>query len=129
MNSSRVCFVRTLLALAAFASAGSFAVAKPPKDQEPPKQPLPPNIKAAMTSQPAQQVGPPAPAAPHGAAPNQPPSPQPTVQLKPGEVPKIDFDTPTYDFGKVKTGKDIEHDFWFHNSGNGPLEIVQVKPS
>ena len=28
-----------------------------------------------------------------------------------------------------ETGKDIEHDFWFHNTGNGPLEIVQVKPS
>ncbi|MEK6643993.1 MAG: DUF1573 domain-containing protein [Planctomycetota bacterium] len=57
------------------------------------------------------------------------PAPQGTVQLKPGEIPKIEFDTPTYDFGKMRTGKDVEHDFWFHNSGNGPLEIIQVKPS
>jgi hypothetical protein len=61
--------------------------------------------------------------------PGAPPAPVGTVQLKPGEVPKCEFDTPTYDFGKAKTGKDIEHDFWFHNTGNGPLEILQVKPS
>lgn len=66
---------------------------------------------------------------PPPAQPGQPNIPQATVQLKPGELPKIEFDTPIYDFGKMRTGKDVEHDFWFHNPGNGPLEILQVKPS
>lgn len=67
--------------------------------------------------------------APSPVQPGQPNVPQATVQLKPGELPKIEFDTPIYDFGKMRTGKDVEHDFWFHNPGNGPLEILQVKPS
>ena len=71
-----------------------------------------------------------------GAVPGQPPAakpgmeaPKPTVQLKPGEVPAIEFDTPIYDFGRVRAGLEINHDFWFTNTGNGPLEILQVKPS
>lgn len=55
--------------------------------------------------------------------------PQPTVILKPGEVPGIRFDTPIYDFGKVRAGPDVEHDYWFTNTGTGPLEILRVKPS
>ncbi|MBX3395789.1 MAG: DUF1573 domain-containing protein [Phycisphaerae bacterium] len=55
--------------------------------------------------------------------------PAPTVQLKPGEVPAIRFDTPTYDFGSTRAGPDIQHEFWFTNTGNGPLEILSVKPS
>lgn len=58
-----------------------------------------------------------------------PTTPQPTVQLKPGEVPAIRFDTPTYDFGSTRAGPDIQHEFWFTNTGNGPLEILSVKPS
>ncbi|MBX3393725.1 MAG: DUF1573 domain-containing protein [Phycisphaerae bacterium] len=55
--------------------------------------------------------------------------PSPTVVLKPGEVPAIKFDTPIYDFGRVKSGSDIKHDFYFTNTGTGPLEILRVKPS
>ena len=55
--------------------------------------------------------------------------PAPTVVLKPGEVPGIRFDTPIYDFGLVRAGADIVHDFWFTNTGTGPLEILSVKPS
>ncbi len=54
--------------------------------------------------------------------------PKPTVVLKPGEVPAIKFDTPDYDFGRVQSGPDIIHDFWFTNTGTGPLEILKVKP-
>lgn len=56
-------------------------------------------------------------------------APKPTVVLKPGEVPSIKFDTPTYRFGRVRAGDPIKHDFWFTNTGNGPLEILRVKPS
>jgi len=48
--------------------------------------------------------------------------------LKPGEVPAIQFDTPTYDFGRIRAGTDVRHDFWFTNTGTGPLEILAVKP-
>jgi len=41
----------------------------------------------------------------------------------------IEFDTPTYDFGRIKAGIDVSHDFWFTNTGSGPLEIISVKPS
>lgn len=54
--------------------------------------------------------------------------PDPTVVLKPGEVPGIQFDTPTYDFGRIKAGPEVSHDFWFTNTGTGPLEILKVRP-
>ena len=54
--------------------------------------------------------------------------PQPTIVLKPGEVPAIKFDTPSYEFGRIRSGTDVLHDFWFTNTGTGPLEILRVKP-
>lgn len=54
--------------------------------------------------------------------------PEPTVVLKPGEVPKIKFDTPVYDFGRIAAGTQIQHEYWFTNVGTGPLEVLKVKP-
>ena len=54
--------------------------------------------------------------------------PKPTVVLKPGEVPAISFEQPVWDFGRVKAGGEVAHDFVFTNTGNGPLEILEVKP-
>lgn len=54
--------------------------------------------------------------------------PEPTVQLKPGEVPAIKFDTPAFSFGRVMAGKPIECVYYFTNTGNGPLEILKVRP-
>ncbi|GJQ27937.1 MAG: hypothetical protein HBSAPP02_29690 [Phycisphaerae bacterium] len=68
----------------------------------------------------------------HGGAPKQKIAPQPsepTVVLKPGEVPAIKFDTPTFNFGRVRAGTDVTHDFWFTNTGTGPLELLSVRPS
>lgn len=55
--------------------------------------------------------------------------PEPTVVLKPGEMPAIRFDQPNFDFGRIRAGKDVLHDYWFTNTGTGPLEILRVKPS
>ena len=55
--------------------------------------------------------------------------PQPTVVLKPGETPGITFKEPVYDFGRVRAGTDVTHDFEFTNTGTGPLEILLVKPA
>ena len=54
--------------------------------------------------------------------------PEPTVVLKPGEVPGIKFDQATFDFGRIRAGEDVQHDYWFENTGNGPLELLRVKP-
>lgn len=56
-------------------------------------------------------------------------TPKPTVVLKPGEVPAIKFDEPNYDFGRIRAGEDVRHTYYFTNPGNGPLEILRVKPS
>ncbi len=87
--------------------------------------------RAALAEKKGQQgeaVGPPGPNAAQPARPGAT-VPAPTVVLKPGEVPAIRFDTPIYDFGLVRAGPDIIHDFWFTNTGTGPLEILSVKPS
>jgi hypothetical protein len=55
-------------------------------------------------------------------------TPESTVTLKPGEVPSIRFDTQTYDFGHIRAASDVSHDYWFANTGNGPLEILAVRP-
>jgi hypothetical protein len=55
--------------------------------------------------------------------------PPPTVVLKPGETPGITFKEPVYDFGRVPVGTEVTCDFVFTNTGNGPLEILLVKPS
>lgn len=52
----------------------------------------------------------------------------PTVVLKPGEVPKIVFDTLAFEFPKVVVGKDVFHNFTYKNTGNGPLEILAIRP-
>ncbi len=52
----------------------------------------------------------------------------PTVVLKPGEVPKIAFDTLAHEFPRVVVGKDVFHNFTYKNTGNGPLEILAIRP-
>jgi len=84
------------------------------------------------TAQNPNLMGPPAPPQPGNYQPVDPRKaagvPEPTVVLKPGEVPGIQFDTPTYDFGRIKAGPEVAHDFWFVNTGTGPLEILKVRP-
>ena len=55
-------------------------------------------------------------------------APKPTVVLQPGEVPAISFEQAVWDFGRVKAGEAITHEFAFTNTGNGSLEILEVKP-
>jgi hypothetical protein len=124
------------------------AAAQPPAAQQP-ATPQPPAARPPITvqTQPRTQptsvaplapakpiVGPPDPSRPgpeqaRGAAPAQPEIPQPTVQLKPGEVPAIKFDAADYNFGRIPAGEQVLHDFWYMNTGNGPLEILSIKPS
>jgi hypothetical protein len=81
-------------------------------------------LRAQRAARKTDQVGPVKP------APQKPGQdvPEPTVVLKPGEVPAIKFDITTYDFGRIRAGGDVIHDFWFTNTGTGPLEILRVKP-
>ena len=66
--------------------------------------------------------------APSRAKPKRGPAiPKPTVVLHPGEVPNIKFESPVYDFGRVRAGTLVKHDFVFTNTGNGTLEILKAK--
>lgn len=42
---------------------------------------------------------------------------------------EIDFDNPSFDFGKVKEGEVVEHEFTFVNSGESPVIISRVTAS
>jgi len=53
--------------------------------------------------------------------------PEPTVVLHPGEVPIIKFDSSVFDFGRVRAGTPVKHEFVFKNTGNGTLEILKAK--
>lgn len=53
--------------------------------------------------------------------------PEPTVVLRPGEVPILKFDSSVFDFGRVRAGTPVKHDFVFTNTGNGTLEILKAK--
>jgi len=121
-----------MLLLAQRAAAASDSAFDPPvgpadsKPQAPAPTPAnPEKPKAVINVGTPAQVQPVPVAPPHAA----PAGPKPTVVLKPGEEPKVEFDTPIYDIGRIRAGQDIVHDFWFHNNGTGPLEIVQVRPS
>lgn len=127
----------SLAALAAFACA-SLATAQQPAGSTPAAQPANPQkveqkagpqkpvpLKQAQTS----QNPPPNLQRPQPLQPAANDVPKPTVQLKEGEVPAVKFDTPVYDFGRVRAGQEVMHDFWFTNTGTGPLEILKVKPS
>ncbi|HUN80850.1 MAG TPA: DUF1573 domain-containing protein [Phycisphaerae bacterium] len=54
---------------------------------------------------------------------------KPTIQLKPGETPKIRLDELVYNFPKTPVGRDVYHEFSFSNVGTGPLEILAIRPS
>jgi len=47
----------------------------------------------------------------------------------PTTQPRIFFDNPDFDFGKVYKGSKVEHVFKFENRGNDTLEIKKAKPS
>jgi hypothetical protein len=104
---------------------------------------------AVAQQAPAPTVPPPAPASAPAPAPATPPQgpllravpPNPGFPLppQPGAVPaipvltngigpKIQFATPIYDFGKVKSGELVKYSYVFTNTGDRTLEITQVQP-
>jgi hypothetical protein len=50
------------------------------------------------------------------------------VPLVAADSPKAQFQSTTFDFGKVKQGDIVKHDYIFTNTGNAVLEILEVKP-
>lgn len=108
-----------------------------PKAPQPPAA-QPPSSQPADRSQHPVAVQPAAGQPPKGAtAPKAPRNlsrspadiPDPTVVLKPGEMPVIKLDGSVFDFGRVPEGKEIKHEFTFTNAGTGPLEILKVQPT
>jgi thiol-disulfide isomerase/thioredoxin len=54
------------------------------------------------------------------------PRTQPAATQPTGPQPRIRFDNVVYDFPEAWSGDTIEHDFVFHNDGEGVLELTQV---
>jgi hypothetical protein len=132
-----LCLAGVVLASFVVVLHAQSVAAQDPTRLEADAKPEPVSVQQPVSIKPVkpkQEMGPPDPSmlmaeGVKGGAPAQPAAPQPTVQLKPGEVPAITFDTPEFNFGKIPAGQDITHDFWFTNTGTGPLEILSVKPS
>src|SRR2546425_1047371 len=65
---------------------------------------------------PAQQISP-------------PPAPPAAVPAATNAGPKIQFQTPVYDFGKIKSGEPVKYTFIFTNTGDAVLILANVQPS
>jgi hypothetical protein len=52
----------------------------------------------------------------------------PTAASTNGIGPKIQFATPSYDFGRAVSGVMVKHDFVFTNTGDATLEVTGVTP-
>jgi len=50
-------------------------------------------------------------------------------EKKQEEKPVIEFESTSYDFGKIYEGKPASHEFIFTNKGKVPLVLSNVKPS
>jgi hypothetical protein len=64
-----------------------------------------------------------------------PPPPAPAAATPPATAPagtpaggQIQFATPVYDFGKVKSGDPVKYTYVFTNTGCGTLEVTHVQP-
>lgn len=52
-----------------------------------------------------------------------------TAPVATGEVAVATFDSQTYDFGKIKQGVPVTHEFKFTNTGKVPMIITNVQAS
>ena len=53
----------------------------------------------------------------------------PGAEAAPGEAPHIEFESTTFDFGKVDQGEEVTHAFKFRNTGGRELTIDKVQSS
>lgn len=70
---------------------------------------------------------------PPTSGPAQPPAPAVAAAVAPADTnapgPKIEFATPIYEFGKIKSGDPVKYTYYFTNTGTETLEITRVQPS
>src|SRR5690349_21742879 len=62
---------------------------------------------------------------------NPPPAPAPAAAPADTNAPgaKIEFATPVYEFGRIKSGEPVKYTYYFTNSGTETLEVSRVQPS
>ena len=60
---------------------------------------------------------------------NQGPSGSQAAAAAGGSAPRIQFATPTYDFGKVKSGELVKYTYYFTNAGGATLQVSNVQVS
>lgn len=68
-------------------------------------------------------------AAPEWPNPAQPSGPEAAGRAPGATQPRVEFAALSYNFGRVKQGEVVRHDFVFKNTGTAVLEITSVKPS
>ncbi|MCS7036771.1 MAG: DUF1573 domain-containing protein [Saprospiraceae bacterium] len=51
------------------------------------------------------------------------------LPLDTNALARITFDAPEYDFGEVREGEVVEHEFVFRNTGKVPLSILNARSS
>lgn len=56
------------------------------------------------------------------------PTPLPSAAA-PGFGPRLKFDAPVHDYGRINSGDSASHTFWFTNTGDAMLVISNVQPS
>lgn len=49
-----------------------------------------------------------------------------TAQVAPADAAVIVFESDVFDFGKIKSGDQVQHDFKFKNTGKSPLIITNA---
>jgi hypothetical protein len=88
----------------------------------PPPRPAPPPVAVQPVPRPVHYSSNPVPVVLPPAAPG-------AVAPVSTNGPKIKFDEPNYDFGKIKAAEIVRHDFIFTNIGASTLHIADVRPS
>lgn len=125
MNNRALALSVTVLAVSA-----CVLLSQPASPSQPPaRPPMPPAVPSPVPA-----------TVPHAApAPAQPPAAVSTpVQAQvPVQVPapatssngaKITFETPVYDFGKVRSGEPVKYSYVFTNTGDQTLYLTNVQP-
>jgi len=104
--------------LAFFTLNMSLGLSQAPSPPQPPALPAPPpNAATNLSSSPVPLAA---------TVPAVPPFPDAATNA-PG--PKIEFATPVYDFGKIKSGDPVKYTYYFTNTGGQVLEVTHVQPS
>lgn len=117
----RLACTLAIACVVALGLSASFAVAQDPGELDKPK-PQPPAAGAARPAGLAQPAG-------AHAATGVGAIPAGVGETRNFSGPGVVFDTPVHDYGRVMSGPNVAHDFWFTNPGTDVLRVTNVRTS